>query len=205
MPVSQDEIIYLQAQMEGLESVLLEIIPLKIDLKRQQVQDYFDKRLEAASKPYPLASETELKRQFNTKANQVRNLIDLAESQGSASNPLNLMRVAACLPDERNLKIREEINQFCKGVIFDNNACPDLLGKIIQFNDINPVEARIMLSSSMFCLDDNLNYGGESLPLADLLAEFIGLIKSEQLLTRNDPFLIEAQCALAAMEPDEEE
>ena len=57
----------------------------------------------------------------------------------------------------------------------------------------------------MFSLDDNLDYGGEALQLADLLAEIIGLVKSEQLLTRNDPFLIEAQCALAAMEPDSEE
>ncbi len=205
MPISQDEIIYLQAQLEGLECVLFEIIPLKIELKRQQVQEYFDKRLELATKPYPLASETELKRQFNTKANQVRNLIDLAESRGSATNPLNLMQVASCLPDEKNLKIREEISEFCKGVLFNKTANPTLLGQIIEFSDINSVEARLLLSASMFSLDDNLDYGGEALQLADLLAEIIGLVKSEQLLTRNDPFLIEAQCALAAMEPDSEE
>ena len=158
-----------------------------------------------ATKPFPLASETELKRQFNTKANQVRNLIDLAESKGSATNPLNLMQAASCLPDEKNLKIREEIISFCKGVQFNSVADPSLLGQIIEFNDINPVEARILLSSAMFNLNDTLDYGGEALMLADLLAEIIGLVKSEQLLTRNDPFLIEAQCALAAMEPDVEE
>ncbi|MBI2810334.1 MAG: hypothetical protein HYX67_05860 [Candidatus Melainabacteria bacterium] len=101
MSVSQDELMYLQAQLEGLGSIFLELMPFGVELKRQQVQDYYDKRFDSATKPVASVAENELRRQFNTKANQVRNLVDSAESLGDASNRLNLIRAAASLPAER--------------------------------------------------------------------------------------------------------
>jgi hypothetical protein len=87
--VTQDELMYLQSQLEGLESIFMELMPFGIELKRQHVQDYYDKRFDAATKPVSSVAETELRRQFNTKANQVRNLVDSAESLGDAGNKLN--------------------------------------------------------------------------------------------------------------------
>ena len=94
MSVTQDELMYLQSQLEGLESIFMELMPFGIELKRQHVQDYYDKRFDAATKPVSSVAETELRRQFNTKANQVRNLVDSAESLGDAGNKLNLIRLS---------------------------------------------------------------------------------------------------------------
>jgi hypothetical protein len=56
----------------------------------------------------------------------------------------------------------------------------------------------------MFIVPEEVVFGDDNLPLKSLLAEFLALTKQEQLLTRNDPFLIEAQCALEALEYDSE-
>ncbi len=205
MSVSQDELMYLQAQLEGLGSIFLELMPFGVELKRQQVQDYYDKRFDSATKPVASVAENELRRQFNTKANQVRNLVDSAESLGDASNRLNLIRAAASLPAERTKPLKGNVLQFCKSLIFDAKADPASLNEIIHSTELGQVEARVLLASTMFLITEEVDHGGENLFVKDLLAQFIGLVRAERLLARNDPFLGEAQCALEAMKEDEAE
>jgi hypothetical protein len=195
---------YLQSQLEGLESIFMELMPFGIELKRQHVQDYYDKRFDAATKPVSSVAETELRRQFNTKANQVRNLVDSAESLGDAGNKLNLIRAAASLPEERSKGLLASVLTFCKSLVMESKADPDLLNEILSSKELRPVEARVLLGSTMFIIADEVGFGDNNLPLKSLLAEFLALTKQEQLLTRNDPFLIEAQCALEALEYDSE-
>lgn len=202
--MTQDELMYLQSQLEGLESIFMELMPFGIELKRQHVQDYYDKRFDAATKPVSSVAETELRRQFNTKANQVRNLVDSAESLGDAGNKLNLIRAAASLPEERSKGLLSSVLTFCKNLVMETKADPDLLNEILSSKELRPVEARVLLGSTMFIINDEVVFGDNNLPLKSLLAEFLALTKQEQLLTRNDPFLIEAQCALEALEYDSE-
>jgi hypothetical protein len=204
LSVTQDELMYLQSQLEGLESIFMELMPFGIELKRQHVQDYYDKRFDAATKPVSSVAETELRRQFNTKANQVRNLVDSAESLGDAGNKLNLIRAAASLPEERSKGLLASVLTFCKNLVMETKADPDLLNEILSSKELRPVEARVLLGSTMFIINDEVVFGDNNLPLKSLLAEFLALTKQEQLLTRNDPFLIEAQCALEALEYDSE-
>ena len=196
MPVSQDELMYLQSQLEGLESIFLELMPFGVELKRQQVQDYYDKRFDSATKPVPSVAENELRRQFNTKANQVRNLVDSAESLGDAGNRLNLIRAAASLPAERTKPLRGNVQQFCKLLIFENKVDPTGLAEIMRSNEVGAVEARVLLASAMFIIAEEVDHGGQPMPVRDLLAQFIGLVRAERLLARNDPFLGEAQMCL---------
>ncbi len=204
--VTQDELMYLQSQLEGLESIFMELMPSGVELKRQHVQDFYDKRLDAASNPVSSVAPTELRRQFNTKANQVRNLVDSAESLGDAGNKLNLIRAAASLPEERSRGIMNAVQQFCKELTFDNRANPQLLNQILNCNDLRPVEARMLLAAAMFLIEDQVDNGSTGkVSLKDLLAQFIGMVKAERLLARNDPFLLEAQCAYDALELEESE
>jgi hypothetical protein len=179
-------------------------MPFGVELKRQQVQDYYDKRFDSATKPVPSVAENELRRQFNTKANQVRNLVDSAESLGDASNRLNLIRSAASLPAERTKALKGSVLQFCKSLIFENKADPTQLNEIIHSTELGQVEARVLLASTMFLISEEIDHGEEKMLVRDLLAQFIGLVRAERLLARNDPFLGEAQCALEAMREDEE-
>jgi hypothetical protein len=57
----------------------------------------------------------------------------------------------------------------------------------------------------MFIIHDSIASGESELPLRDLLGQILQLIRQEGLLTRNDPFLVEAQCAMEALELDAEE
>ncbi len=179
---------YLQSQLEGLESIFMELMPFGIELKRQHVQDYYDKRFDAATKPVSAVAETELRRQFNTKANQVRNLVDSAESLGDAGNKLNLIRAAASLPEERSKGLLASVLTFCKNLVMETKADPDLLNEILSSKELRPVEARVLLGSTMFIVPEEVVFGDNNLPLKSLLAEFLALTKQEQLLTRNDPF-----------------
>ncbi len=203
--VTQDELMYLQSQLEGLESIFLELMPAGVELKRQQVQDFYDKRLDAARDPVTSVAPTELRRQFNTKANQVRNLVDSAESLGDASNKINLIRAASSLPEERSRGVMEIVMQFCKELIYENHANAKLMDSILQSGEIRPVEARMLLAASMFVIVYEVESEGQKVPLKDVLAQYIGLVKAERLLARNDPFLLEAQCALEALDLEEAE
>lgn len=202
MSVSQEEMMYLQAQLEGLESIFLELMPCGVELKRQQVQDYYDKRFDQATKPMASVAETELRRQFNTKANQVRNLVDSAESLGDAASKLNLIRAAATLADERSRRISPNVLPFCQELLTENQADPQLLRGIISSSELSHIEARILLGSVMFLVAEAVDNGGRPLLVRDLLSELINKIAKERLLSSHDPFLVEAQCALEAMDDE---
>jgi len=203
LSVSQDELMYLQSQLEGLESIFLELMPLGIELKRQQIQDYYDKRFGSATQTQASVAENELRRQFNTKANQVRNLVDSAESIGDSVNKLNLIRAAASLPGERNRALKGNVLQFCKSVVMENKIDPNVLATMLESTELGPVEARVMLGAAMFLIPEDIDVGGDPMPVKDLLSRIIGLVKSEQLLPRNDPFLAEALCSLEGMEDED--
>lgn len=202
MSVSQEELMYIQSQLEGLESIFLELMPFGVELKRQQVQDYYDKRFDQATKPVASVAETELRRQFNTKANQVRNLVDSAESLGDAGNKLNLIRAAATLPEERSKPVLPGVLQFCQKLLFESQADPQLFSEIISSTELTHVEARILLGSAMFLVVEEVDNGGKVLPVRDLLEQLIGKVSQERLLAGNDPFMVEAKCALEAMKDE---
>jgi len=194
---------FLQSQLEGLESIFLELIPFGVELKRQQVQDYYEKRFDAATRPTANVAETELKRQFNTKANNVRNLVDSAESLGDAGNKLNLIRAAATLPDERSKPLKANVGTFCHQILYENSIERGILDGIMSSNELTHVEARVLLGSVMFLIPDEVTIdGGDNMLVRDLLHQFIKLSTSRGLLARNDPFLVEAQCSLEAMNED---
>jgi hypothetical protein len=205
LSVTQDELMYLQSQLEGLESIFMELMPLGVELKRQHVQDYYDKRFDAATKPISSVAENELRRQFNTKANQVRNLVDSAESLGDAGNRLNLIRAAASLPEERSKGLLNSVVVFCRGLIMESKADPDLLNEILNSKELRAVEGRVLLASCSFVIAEEATFGNGVISMRDLLGQMLQLVKQERLLVRNDPFLVEAQCAMEALELDAEE
>ena len=202
MTVSQEELMFLQSQLEGLESIFLELIPFGVELKRQQVQDYYEKRFDQATRPTANVAENELKRQFNTKANNVRNLVDAAESLGDAGNKLNLIRAAATLPDERTKPLKGNIAGVCQKLLYDNEFEQQTLAQGMAAGDLGHVEARVLLGSLMFLIVDQLNCNGQSVSVQELLGKIIQFVTQRGILARNDPFLIEAQCALEAMADD---
>lgn len=202
MSVSQEELMYLQAQLEGLESIFLELMPFGVELKRQQVQDYYDKRFDQATKPSASVAETELRRQFNTKANQVRNLVDSAESLGDAGNKLNLIRAAATLPEERSKPLLPSVSNFCHQLMFEHQVDPQLLAELLASNELTHIEARILLGSVMFLIVEEVDSGGKPVLVRDILSQLLSKVSSERLLPGNDPFLIEAKCAFEAMKDE---
>jgi hypothetical protein len=203
LSVSQEELMFLQSQLEGLESIFLELMPFGVELKRQQVQDYYDKRFDQATKPTPSVAETELRRQFNTKANQVRNLVDSAESLGDAGNKLNLIRAAATLPEERSKPLNANVGPFCHKLLYESAIDPQQLEEIINSQELGPVEARVLLGSMMFLIVEELDTGGDPMLVRDLLSKALNRVSSGRLLGRNDPFWVEAQCAWEAMKDEQ--
>jgi hypothetical protein len=188
---------YLQSQLEGLESIFFELIPMGVELKRHNVQDYYERRFAFATQPMPAVAETELRRQFNTKANQVRNLVDSAESLGAVDNRLNLVRAAATLPDERKQEIDEEIEKLCQSILTEQRIDMDSFNKLTKDTERSAWEFRTLIGSMMFLITDELKSNTGDVPLYLVLQQTIE--RSESALGRSDPFLIEAKCALAAM------
>lgn len=190
---------FLQSQLEGLESIFLELIPFGVELKRQHVQDYYEKRFDQATRPTANVAENELKRQFNTKANNVRNLVDAAESLGDAGNKLNLIRAAATLPDERTKPLKGNMSGVCQKLLYENSLDQQSLAQAMASGDLAHVEARVLLGSLMFLIVDQLECNGQQVAVQELLGKIIQFVSQRGILARNDPFLIEAQCALEAM------
>jgi hypothetical protein len=199
LSVSQEELMYIQSQLEGLESIFLELMPFGVELKRQQVQDYYDKRFDQATKPTANVAETELRRQFNTKANQVRNLVDSAESLGDAGNKLNLIRAAATLPENRSKPLKGSVGPFCHKLLYESAVEKQALSEIMSSTEIGVTEARVILGSICYLVVDELEADGSAMPVKDLLGQILNCITSTGVLQRNDPFYVEAQCALEAM------
>jgi hypothetical protein len=190
---------YIQSQLEGLESIFLELMPFGVELKRQQVQDYYDKRFDQATKPAANVAETELRRQFNTKANQVRNLVDSAESLGEAGNKLNLIRAAATLPENRSKALKSNVGPFCHKLMYEGTVDSGMLAEITSSSELGVTEGRVLLASVTFLVVEELDADGGKMPVKDLLGQLLNQINSAGLLQRNDPFFVEAQCALEAM------
>jgi hypothetical protein len=90
-------------------------------------------------------------------------------------------------------------------LIFSNKVIGDSLNEIMQSSEIGQVEARVLLASTMFIIAEDVDNDGTPMPVKDLLTQFIGYIRSERLLARNDPFLGEALCALEAMKDEDED
>ncbi len=190
---------YIQSQLEGLESIFLELMPFGVELKRQQVQDYYDKRFEQATRPTANVAETELRRQFNTKANQVRNLVDSAESLGDAGNKLNLIRAAATLPDSRSKPLKGNTGPFCQKLLYEHRVDKEALDEILASKELGTTEARVLLAAVMFLVAEELDLDGGKMHVRELLGRLIDFVTGAALLPRNDPFLAEAKCALEAM------
>ncbi len=199
MSASHDELVLLQAQMEGLESIFFELYPFGIELKRQQVQDYYNQRFNAATEAQASVAKGELRRNFNTRANQVRNLVDSAESIGEVTNKLILVIAATCLPQERTRQIEPTVFGFCEGLIFKNKVDPAVLDKLLVNTRLIPAEARLLLACAMFSGISQASCGETTMSIKDLLASLITLVKTKELLARNDPFYTEALYFLEGM------
>lgn len=192
MSIPNDELTLLQAQLEGLESIFFELLPFGIALKRQQVQDYYNKRFSTATRAQASVARSELKRNFNTRANQVRNLVDSAESLGSVENKFNLITAAACLPGEREQKLSDNVFKFCQNLLFDNKVDPAALDTFLINPSLNTAEARVLLTCVMFTGARQVEHGESSMSIRDLLASIVSMIRSKDFLPRNDPFFNEA-------------
>ncbi len=200
MSASHDELVLLQSQMEGLESIFFELYPFGIELKRQQVQDYYNQRFSAATQAQASVAKGELKRNFNTRANQVRNLVDSAESIGDVTNKLNLIIAATCLPQERSRQIEPNVLAFCQNLIFHNKVDPAVLDNILGNVRLTSSEARLLLACIMFAGTNQVENGSNTpMPVKDLLANLLTLAKTKELLLRNDPFYTEALYFLEGM------
>ncbi len=199
MSVNREQHLHLQSQLEGLESIFLELIPSGIELRRQEIQEYYNQRLNWAINPTPSVAGTELRRQFNTRANQVRNLVDFAESIGNTTNKLNLIQAAATLPEERNKLLPDFVIQFCQECLNNARIDPQLLNQLLKSPEIKMLESRVLLACMMFLTVDELDCGGQRKPLSELLNCFIERVVNEKLLEDNDPFLMQANYVLEAL------
>jgi hypothetical protein len=202
LSIPHDELTLLQAQLEGLESIFFELLPFGIALKRQQVQDYYNKRYSAATQAQASVARSELKRNFNTRANQVRNLVDSAESLGNVENKFNLITAAACLPAEREQRLPPNIFKFCQNLLYDNTIDPALLDVLLVKTNLTSAQARLLLTCVMFCGFRQVRHGESTMAVRDLLASVVSMIRTKDILPRNDPFFNEALYFIEGMEDD---
>jgi len=202
LSVTHEELVLLQAQMEGLESIFFELYPFGVELKRQQVQDYYNQRFNSVTQAQVSVARGELRRNFNTRANQVRNLVDSAESIGDVTNKLNLIIAAACLPHERNKPLDPKILSFCENLIFQNKIDPAALNTLLAHNPLKESDARILLACAMFSGNVQIDKGGSPISIQEVLASIITVAKTKDLLPRNDPFYTEALYFLEGMSED---
>jgi hypothetical protein len=191
--------------MEGLESIFFELYPFGVELKRQQVQDYYNQRFSAATLAQASVARGELKRNFNTRANQVRNLVDSAESIGEVTNKLNLIIAAASLPSEKNRQLEPNIMNFCQNLVFDTKVDPAVLDTLLVNTQLTGSDVRILLACTMFCGSSELKLGESTISIKDLLGSLVTLVKSKELLPRNDPFYTEALYFLEGMSEESSE
>jgi hypothetical protein len=197
---SQDEMIFLQGQLNGLESIFLELVPFRVPLKRQDIQDFYMRRLDWAMKPEKPVQEDELRRQFNAKANQVRNIVDCAESLGKAGDKLNLLYAASSLPADRTEPLNPQVKEFCQTLVNEATIDERLLNVITSCDNLRASEARLLLTSMMFLISEDVKAENGSIPLHRLLRQLIDLIESKDYLNSKDPFLKEAQCLTETMQ-----
>ena len=202
MTIPHDELTLLQAQLEGLESIFFELLPFGVALKRQQVQDYYNKRFSSATQAQASVARSELKRNFNTRANQVRNLVDSAESLGNVENKFNLITAAACLPGEREQKMPPDVFKFCQNLLYDNKVDPALLDTLLINASLSSAQGRLLLTCVMFTGVRQVKHGESTMSIRDLLASIVSMIRTKDILPRNDPFFNEALYFIEGMEDD---
>jgi len=190
---AQEERIFLKSQLEGLESIFLELIPSGVSLKRRDIQDYYDNRFGVSDSAQFVVSRNELRRQFNTKANQVRNIVDNAETLGSVQNYFNLVYAGSSLPHERTDKISRFVSDFCQSMLHGAGLRLDLLRAILLNGQLSKAEARVLLGSTMFVLSEEISFEDKDVPVKELLDQLVELIVSGNFLSADDPFLVEAQ------------
>src|SRR5262249_49359839 len=118
MSATVDEnLAFLKTQLEGLELIFFELIPFGVALKRKDIQEFYDVRFNWATKPNFSANKTELRRQFNSKANQVRNIVDGAETLGNAQQRFSLVYSGSSLPAERQAGFNDGVQGICQALL----------------------------------------------------------------------------------------
>jgi hypothetical protein len=190
---AQEETSFLKSQLEGLESIFLELLPSGVSLKRRDIQDYYDNRFGVSDSAQFVVSRNELRRQFNTKANQVRNIVDNAETLGSVQNYFNLVYAGSSLPHERTDKINTVVSDFCQSMLHGAGLRLDLLREILLSGHLSKAEARVLLGSTMFVLSEEISFEDKDVPVKELLDQLVELIVSGNFLSADDPFLVEAR------------
>jgi hypothetical protein len=199
---TEEELSYLRSNLEGIEAIFFELMPFRVPLRRQEIQEFYDGRADWANRPNSPVAGQELKRQFKVKANQVRTLVDSAESLGDPTNRLNLVFVASSLPNERKQLLHREVLDFVDILLNHGKIDLLLLAAIKSLENLRPVEARLLLASAIFLVAEDFQDETSAMPICQLLRDFIDLVEDENWLRRDDPFLCEARCVMAAAELD---
>jgi len=187
-----EETKFLQSQLEGLESIFLELMPFGVPLKRRNIQDYYDSRFDWAAKPTFSVSKTELRRQFNTKANQVRNIVDGAETLGNVQNKFNLVYAAGSLPSERQSALDDDVMEFCAGLLEEEVVSDALLDRLMAKKNLSPAAARTLLAAVMLVNSTEVTVDQSVVPLQELLGRALEIVRLGNFLPVDDPFLQEA-------------
>jgi len=190
---------FLKTQLEGLELIFFELIPFGVALKRQDIQEFYDVRFTWATKPNFSANKTELRRQFNSKANQVRNIVDGAETLGNAQHRFSLIYSGSSLPAEREAGFNDAVQGICQGLLEENTFNYEDFDQLLNRQNLSPVEARVLLASSMFTITQEVSVNGQVRPVyqvIELLLERLG-----PLLDDRDPFQAEARVMVETLKP----
>jgi hypothetical protein len=190
---------FLKTQLEGLELIFFELIPFGVALKRQDIQEFYDVRFTWATKPNFSANKTELRRQFNSKANQVRNIVDGAETLGNAQHRFSLIYSGSSLPAEREAGFNDAVQSICQALLEENTFKFEDFDQLMNRQNLSPVEARVLLASSMFTITHEVSVNGQVRPVyqvIELLLERLG-----PLLDDRDPFQAEARVMIETLKP----
>jgi hypothetical protein len=197
--VVDENLAFLKTQLEGLELIFFELIPFGVALKRQDIQEFYDGRFNWATKPQFSANKTELRKQFNSKANQVRNIVDGAETLGNAQHRFHLVYSGSSLPAERENGFHDGIQVLCQLLLEENSFNLDELDRLLNSRPLSPVEARVLLASAMFMIAEEVNVNGQVRPLYELLELLVE--QTAPFLDARDPFQAEALVLIETMKP----
>jgi len=200
MSATVDEnLAFLKTQLEGLELIFFELIPFGVALKRQDIQEFYDVRFTWATRPNFSANKTELRRQFNSKANQVRNIVDGAETLGNAQHRFSLIYSGSSLPAEREAGFSDAVQTICQALLEENTFKYEDFNQLLERQGLSGVEARVLLASSMFMIADEVSVNGQTRPLYQLIE--LLLERLAPLLDGRDPFQAEARALVDTMKP----
>jgi len=197
-----EDLSFLHAQLEGLESIFYELIPFGVPLKRQQIQEHYASRLHWVTNTGSPAKNIELRRQFNSKANQVRNIVDGAETLGNAQYRFNLIYSGSSLPKEKEAGLSIFVRDQCRELLEGHSFNLEKLRSTMASERLTAAEARLLLGSAMFLVVDEVTVDGNCAALSQLLAELLNLIVDGEYLESEDPFQNEARVVLESLKSD---